>query len=664
MGDIVPKSILATTPPFHPKHDPKASCAYHAGFIGHSTEDCWELKYKIQDLINQDILTFSEENPNVKTNPFQNHGGASVNIVVEEETTESILRVEDVKTPMSVVLQRLEQFGFLAGIHDDCAVCEYDPDNCVELRVCVQELMDQGLIQFSRPKAAEEVVVIEPISIVYSKKKVEAPPKRIQPIHFRVPNPFSYQNTKAVPWNYETTTYLGGKEICIPDTEIVNIAGAGGTTRNGRVFAPKYTHRVSLTPTDIPHKEKVIPILTPRAGATVPATPNMITAPVPTKVIDNKAAYSEVSKALLKVLNATHVMQDTTVDQFDDVVANITASRYLGFNEAELPPEGNTHNKALHISVMCTYSLLSRVLVDTGSSLNAHRKALLKVLNATHVMQDTTVDQFDDVVANITASRYLGFNEAELPPEGNTYNKALHISVMCTYSLLSRVLVDTGSSLNVFPKFTLSQLQFKGLEMRTITLIVRDFDGSQRPWIHVAGAVTSTLHQRLKFLIDDKLVIVYGEEDLLVRELSSFRYVESNEGIVEVPLHYLEFEEVSFATSNRSQSSTTIISSAKSAKQTLKKGPLPGWGKVVNMAEKHERFGIGYHPTACQASPKKKQFNPVKFNIADFQNEHIMEVIGESSDNKPEKPSLIIRICPPVFKLSNWMATVIPVVYS
>lgn len=118
------------------------------------------------------------------------------------------------------------------------AVCEYDPDNCDELRGCVQKLMDQGLIQFSKSKAAEEVVVIEPITIVYRKKKAEAPPKRIYPIHFRVPSLFPYQNTKAVPWNYEAITYLGGKKIRIPDTEIVNIAGAGGMTRSGHVFAP------------------------------------------------------------------------------------------------------------------------------------------------------------------------------------------------------------------------------------------------------------------------------------------------------------------------------------------------------------------------------------------------------------------------------------------
>ncbi|XP_050909904.1 uncharacterized protein LOC127123746 [Lathyrus oleraceus] len=192
VGAIVPREIPATTSPFHAKHDPNTSCVYHDGFIGYSTEDCWALKYKIQDLINQDILTFSREKPNVKTNPLSNHSGAVVNAVIEEENTEAILRAKEVKTLMSVVLQKLEQFGFLKGVHDDCTVCKFDPDNCDQLRGCVQELMDQGLIQFSKSQAAEEVVVIEPITIVYRKKKVEAPPKRILSIHFRVPTPFPY----------------------------------------------------------------------------------------------------------------------------------------------------------------------------------------------------------------------------------------------------------------------------------------------------------------------------------------------------------------------------------------------------------------------------------------------------------------------------------------
>jgi hypothetical protein len=60
-----------------------------------------------------------------------------------------------------------------------------------------------------------------------------------------------------------------------------------------------------------------------------------------------------------------------------------------------------------------------------------------------------------------------------------------------------------------------------------------------RPWTHAAGAVTSTLHQKLKFIVDDKLVIVSGEEDALVSHLSFFRYIETEEGALETQFQAL-----------------------------------------------------------------------------------------------------------------------------
>ena len=127
------------------------------------------------------------------------------------------------------------------------------------------------------------------------------------------------------------------------------------------------------------------------------------------------------------------------------------------------------------------------------------------------------------------------------------HNKELHISMKCLDTFLSRVLVDTGSSLNVMPKATLFKLNMDGVMMRPSTLSVRAFDGSRRSvegevdlpvktgphtfylsfyvmdirpsytcllgstWIHVAGAMTSTLHQCLKFIINDKVVVVCVE---------------------------------------------------------------------------------------------------------------------------------------------------------
>lgn len=96
-----------------------------------------------------------------------------------------------------------------------------------------------------------------------------------------------------------------------------------------------------------------------------------------------------------------------------------------------------------------------------------------------------------------------------------------------------------------------------------------------RPWIHDVEEVTSTLHQKLKFMFEDKLVIVCGKDDLIVSELSSFRYVETEEGITEVPFHCLEFEDINYATYIQDRVAEVVMSSRKSARETLEKGVPP-----------------------------------------------------------------------------------------
>lgn len=92
----------------------------------------------------------------------------------------------------------------------------------------------------------------------------------------------------------------------------------------------------------------------------------------------------------------------------------------------------------------------------------------------------------------------------------------------------------------------------------TITFQVMDMHSAYnclfgRPWIYAANIVTSTLHQKLKFLFEDKLIIVCGEENSIISELSTFKYVETDEGITEITFQGLDFEEVSFASANQSQ---------------------------------------------------------------------------------------------------------------
>ena len=77
------------------------------------------------------------------------------------------------------------------------------------------------------------------------------------------------------------------------------------------------------------------------------------------------------------------------------------------------------------------------------------------MLEQTYVEHEVIVDQFDHIVGNITTCNNLSFCDEELPEEGRNHNLALHISMNCKKDVLSNVLVDTGSSLNVFPKSTL-----------------------------------------------------------------------------------------------------------------------------------------------------------------------------------------------------------------
>ena len=44
-----------------PRYNPDARCAYHSDSPGHDTDDCWTLKNKIQDLIDEGALEFTQD---------------------------------------------------------------------------------------------------------------------------------------------------------------------------------------------------------------------------------------------------------------------------------------------------------------------------------------------------------------------------------------------------------------------------------------------------------------------------------------------------------------------------------------------------------------------------------------------------------------------------
>jgi len=190
----------------------------------------------------------------------------------------------------------------------------------------------------------------------------------------------------------------------------------------------------------------------------------------------------------------------------------------------------------------------------------------------------------------------------------------------------------------VIPKATLNKLSTEGIHLRPNTMVVRAFDGSKRevvgevelpvqvgpctfqivfqvmdispayscllgrPWIHTAGVVPSTLHQKLKFIINDKLIIVSREEDLLVCGPTSTPYIEVTEEALETSFQALEIVSTTYIESFKVNPHLSSVS-LMVARTMMEKGYECGNGlgknndgsvKPLELIENRGRYGLGY----------------------------------------------------------------------
>ena len=98
-------------PPYPRYYDANAKCEYHSGEVGHFTENCRALKFKVQSLIDSGWLTFQEQKPSVNKNPLSGHSNATVNAVMGEEKPSLVRYVNEMKKPMNEVFRAICQAG-------------------------------------------------------------------------------------------------------------------------------------------------------------------------------------------------------------------------------------------------------------------------------------------------------------------------------------------------------------------------------------------------------------------------------------------------------------------------------------------------------------------------------------------------------------------------
>ncbi|RDX65987.1 hypothetical protein CR513_55298, partial [Mucuna pruriens] len=200
---LLQKRIITTAPlrpleaPYPQNYNPNAKCEYHEGGPGHTTENCWALRHKIQDLLEGGWLNFKEGGPNVSTNPLPPHRGTSVNTLDHE------LARQGTRGPTVFQVAVVEQ---------------------------------------------AEIPWQKPVTIYYDPVQISGPPLSIS-----VPAQPAYHDNHAVLWRYELTMPEVPKEE-EHAKEVINIAESGGITRSGRIYTLEVlrgpeTHKETHGPT-------------------------------------------------------------------------------------------------------------------------------------------------------------------------------------------------------------------------------------------------------------------------------------------------------------------------------------------------------------------------------------------------------------------------------
>ncbi|XP_052878131.1 uncharacterized protein LOC108466174 [Gossypium arboreum] len=231
------------------------------------------------------------------------------------------------------------------------------------------------------------------------------------------------------------------------------------------------------------------------------------------------------------------------------------------------------------------------------------RISVLALFLSSEVHQEALM-KLDRLVNNISANNFIYFNDDEIPPGGRGSTKALHVTTRCKGYTLPGVLVDNGSALNILPLSTLNRLPIDGSHMKTCQNVVSAFNG--RPWIHSAGAVPSSLHQKLKLVTDGRLATINVEENIIAAVTSKAPYVETNEESIECFFRSLEFVNATFISEGSQLPVPKIARATRMALQMMVgKGALPGIGlgeylqggtQILELKEKRDRFGLGFKP--------------------------------------------------------------------
>ncbi|KAJ9167500.1 hypothetical protein P3X46_022148 [Hevea brasiliensis] len=436
--------------------------------------------------------------------------------------------------------------------------------NCEEFKQEVQNLLSLKVLRCQTRLRMEGGVNIARFSQNASTSKPRitfSPPVASPPVTIiRTPPQLPVTNTHAILWNYNFQVFT---------------QGASSSTSAPNLISPSSPPKSCFTP----HEHFKMTYAGPTSNTTPQTNPQPVAAtkssPPEQKVEfitrsgrcyrsdekekkKGKVKMGESQKRIEEEVEKTEELEPTEPKEEEELLLQIMKqSEYDVVEQLRKTP--------------ARISLLSLIL-----SSEVHRQALQRILDQAFVNPDITPRQFEKIVGQIQASSFVTFSEEEIDPVGLTHTKALHVIVKCKGCIVAKVLIDNGSALNVLPSTTLARLPVDRSNIRQSAIVVRAFDGTRRevlgdidlplqvgactfnvtfqvmniepaytmllgrPWIHSANAVPSTLHQRIKYIMDGKIITIRGEEAILVTKSQSLPYVEAAEESLESSFQALE----------------------------------------------------------------------------------------------------------------------------
>ncbi|KAI5405555.1 hypothetical protein KIW84_052372 [Lathyrus oleraceus] len=275
-------------------------------------------------------------------------------------------------------------------------------------------------------------------------------------------------------------------------------------------------------------------------------------------------------------------------------------------------------------------------------SSESHANALIKFLKTAHVPQETSVDQFKNYVANLTVDNGLGFSDADLTPAGKNHNRALHISIECEGSpyLTDIVVRAYDGAKSVVHGEVVLPIKIGPQVFNTIFHVMNIRPAYScllgRPWIHGASAVASSLHQKLRYPIEGKIVTVCGEEEYIVSSVQAFRYVEMDGEFFETPSQSFEVIPPLSPVLKPTPLVPKVIRappamiSLKDAQAVVEDGGHTGWGQLIDVPYKSDKSGLGFNSEKIV----KDQINAVEDADSDCDlDSWIFPTIGDRLNN-------------------------------